>query len=153
MRKPEHIIATALDMYFEGLSVRKVDRQIARIFGVEVDHSTIWDWIQKYSSLVKAYVDSLKTDVGEEWQVDETVIDSKGSVDPWFWQVLDEKTRFMVASYLSKARTEKDAIKLFEKAKEKARDTPKKIKTDGLPAYKKVTQRPFGFDTKISVPN
>jgi len=143
MRKPERIIATVLDMYFEGLSVRKVARQIAKIFGVEVDYSTIWDWIQKYSRLVKNYVDSLKVDVGKEWQVDETVINSKGSVDPWFWEVLDKETRFMVASHLSKSRTEEDAIELFRKAKEKAKHTPKRISTDGLQAYRKGYKKNF----------
>ena len=33
MRTKDKIIVTALDLYFEGLSVRKVQRQIAKIFG------------------------------------------------------------------------------------------------------------------------
>ncbi len=32
MRTKDKVIVTALDLYFEGLSVRKVQRQIAKIF-------------------------------------------------------------------------------------------------------------------------
>lgn len=127
MRKPETIIATGLDLYFEGLSVRKVARQIAKIFGVDVDHSTIWDWIQKYSSLVKDFVDSLEIEVGGDWQVDETLIKSKGDVNPWFWEVIDKETKFMVASYLSKSRSEEDTIELLRRAKKKAKDGPNRV--------------------------
>lgn len=53
MRTKDKVIVTALDLYFEGLSVRKVQRQIAKIFGVKVSQVAIWKWITKYSKLVK----------------------------------------------------------------------------------------------------
>jgi hypothetical protein len=42
MRTKDKVIVTALDLYFEGLSVRKVQRQIAKIFGLKVSQVTIW---------------------------------------------------------------------------------------------------------------
>lgn len=138
MRKEARIIAMALDLYFEGLSVRKVSRQLRRIFGVEVDPSSIWNWIQKYSRLVKAYVDTLQAEnLGGEWHADETQIVSKGERDPWFWEVLDREIRFMVASHISTSRTDEDAVALFRQAKQRSRDKPRVIYVDGLGAYNK----------------
>ena len=138
MRNDGRIIATALDMYFEGLSVRKVSRQLQKIFREEIDPSTIWDWIQKYARFVKAYIDTLQVEnLSGEWHVDETMIKSKGLNDPWFWEVLDKETRYLVASHLSKLRTEEDAIELFRQARQRAKDKPNAINVDGLGAYRK----------------
>jgi transposase-like protein len=59
MRTKDKVIVTALDLYFEGLSVRKVQRQIAKIFGVKVSQVAIWKWIMKYSKFVKEFVDNI----------------------------------------------------------------------------------------------
>lgn len=63
MRTQKHIIAVAMDLYFEGMSVRKIQRQIAYIFKVKVSQVTIYKWIIKYSKLVKEYVETLKVDL------------------------------------------------------------------------------------------
>jgi transposase-like protein len=138
MRKDSKIIYTALDMYYEGLSVRKTCRQIHKIFGEEIDPSTIWDWIQKYAKLVKAYVDTLQAEnLSGKWHADETMILSKGEKDSWLWAVLDKDTKYLVSSHLSKLRTEKDAIALFRQAKKRSVEKPKTINVDGLYAYRK----------------
>lgn len=144
MRLENRIIVIALDLYFEGLSTRKVQRQISNIFGVDVDQKTIWLWIQKYSKLVKAYVDTLKAEnLSGEWCADETSIKSKGDKDPWYWEVLDRETRYLVASHLSKGRTEGDAIVLFKQAKKRSKDKPHNINVDGLGAYRRGYSKNF----------
>src|SRR5438552_1386538 len=57
MRSPSHIVVTALNLYYEGLSVRKVSSQLYDIFGITVSQVTIWNWIQKYSKMVSQYVE------------------------------------------------------------------------------------------------
>src|SRR5579871_2690165 len=52
MRAHSHAIVTALNLYFEGLSTRKVARQLEQIYGEQVSQSTIWYWTDKYSQLV-----------------------------------------------------------------------------------------------------
>ena len=52
MRTKGRVIATAIDLYFEGLSVRKVQTQIDKIFGVKVSQVAIWKWMKKYFKLV-----------------------------------------------------------------------------------------------------
>jgi transposase-like protein len=68
------------------------------------------------------------------YHVDETAIKCKG-VQKWFWEIIDEQTKFLVASHLSGARTTEDAIALFEKSMKVAKKKPASIYCDGLPAY------------------
>ena len=55
MRSNEHIIVTSLNLYFEGLSARKVQKQMNDIYGEELSQTTIWSWVQKYSKLAAEY--------------------------------------------------------------------------------------------------
>ena len=136
MRTKKHIISVAMDLYFEGMSVRKIQRQIAYIFKVKVSQVAIYKWIVKYSKLVKEYVDTLKADLGSIWHTDETAIKIKGE-NKWFWEVIDEDTRFMVAEHLSDTRTIKDSTKLFKDPRNRAIKKPKVLYADGCFAYKK----------------
>ncbi len=42
MRQELRIIASALDMYYEGLSVRKVQRQLIKLYGIKVSQVSIY---------------------------------------------------------------------------------------------------------------
>ena len=53
----------------------------------------------------------------------------------WNWNVMDEKTRFILASHLSKERNMKAAETVMEKAEAAAQEHPEVIKTDRLRNY------------------
>jgi len=142
MRTQKHIIAVAMDLYYDGMSVRKIQKQIEYIFKVKVSQVAIYKWIIKFSTLVKEYVDTLKADLGTEWHVDETVIKVKGQ-QKWFWEIIDKKTRFMVAEHLSNSRKTVDSIELFEQARERTIKKPKIIFSDGCFAYRKGFNKVF----------
>lgn len=124
------------------MSVRKIQKQIAYIFKVDVSQVTIHNWITKYSELVKEYIDSLTLELGDDWHVDETAIKIKGE-QKWFWEIIDEKTRFMVAGRLSDTRTIQDCTMLFEEAKNRAANKPRYIYADGCFAYLKAFNNIF----------
>jgi putative transposase len=42
------LITLSLDLYFSGLSLRKVARNVSDHFNVDLHHSTIYEWIQRY---------------------------------------------------------------------------------------------------------
>lgn len=134
MRIESHIISSSIDLYFEGLSVRKIQTQIEKLFGVHVSQVTVWKWIMKYSKLVSEYVETLTPHLFGIYHVDETAIKCKG-VQKWFWEIIDEQTKFLVASHLSGSRTSEDAIALFEKSLKIAKRKPTSLYCDGLPAY------------------
>jgi len=142
MRNKKHIIAVSMDLYYDGLSVRKIQRQIGYLFKVKVSQVTIHNWITKYSLLVKEYVDTLKADLSDVWHTDETVIKIKGQ-QKWFWEIIDSATRFMVAEHLSNTRTIKDSTKLFMDARNRAIKKPKIVYADGCFAYRKGFNKAF----------
>ena len=142
MRTKKHVIAVAIGFYFDGMSVRKIQAQIQYIFKVDVSQVTIHNWITKYSDLVYNYVSTLKCDFGDVWHVDETVIKIKGK-QQWFWEMIDEDTRFMVAGHLSKSRTNDDCTILFKSALNRANTKPQEVVSDGCFAYRKAFYRVF----------
>jgi transposase-like protein len=135
MRTESRIISTSLDLYFEGLSVRKIQTQIEKLYGVQVSQVTVWKWIMKYSALVSQYVETLRPQLLGIYHVDETAIKCRG-VQKWFWEIIDEQTKFLVAGHLSGLRTTGDAVAVFEKSIRVAKRKPISIYCDGLPAYK-----------------
>lgn len=92
MRAGSNVIVTFLDLYFEGLSVRKVQRQMAKLFEVKVSQVSIWKWVMKYSTLAKEFVDTLKPKLAGEWHIDETMIKCDGDYK-WFWEMIDNETK------------------------------------------------------------
>lgn len=142
MRVKGRVIATAIDLYFEGLSVRKVQTQIGKIFDVKVSQVAIWKWVKKYSKVVSGFVETLKPILTGIYKVDETAIKCKGS-QRWFWEIIDEETKFLVASHLSKLRTVEDVVALFEKSMRVAKKKPFMVYVDGLPAYPKGFNKVF----------
>ena len=59
-------------------------------------------------------MDTLKADLGDIWHVDETAIKIKGK-QKWFWEIIDEKTRFMVAEHLSPSRKTERQLKIIQR--------------------------------------
>lgn len=142
MRTQKRIIAVAMDLYYEGMSIRKIERQLQYLFKIKVSPVAIYKWITKYSTLVKEYVDTLKADLGDVWHTDETVIKVKGK-QKWFWEIIDARTRFMIAEHLSNTRTIKDSTILFKDARSRAIKRPKIIYADGCFAYRKGFNKAF----------
>lgn len=85
--------------------------------------------------------------MGGVWVADETVIDLDGK-NVWFWDIIDAKTRFLIASHMSLTRTSKDAQELMEAAYKRTGKVPRIIYTDKLRAYLEGIERTFGSETE-----
>jgi transposase-like protein len=72
------LITLTLDLYFSGLSLRKVATNINDHFNIDVNFSTIYTWIQRYIPVISNYVNSLKPQLGSEWHADELFVKMKG---------------------------------------------------------------------------
>jgi len=134
MRTESRIISSSVDLYFEGLSVRKIQTQIEKLYGVHVSQMTVWKWVMKYSELTSQFVETLRPCLLGVYHVDETAIKCKG-VQKWFWEIIDEQTKFLVAGHLSGVRSTEECVALFEKSIKVAKKNPISIYCDGLPAY------------------
>lgn len=146
MRVPKEAIATALELYYDGLSLRKVAKHIQKIFKVNANHMTIRNWIDKYTPLVKDFMQSLTPTTGGVWHVDETHIKVHKEAW-WYWEVIDRDTRLVLGTHLSKSRYIRDAEAVFRDAYKTTKEIPKMVICDGLPAYRGGLKKVFGGRT------
>ena len=55
MRYGDAIITGALQMYFSGMSIRKIIDHYDML-GIDVCYTTIYRWIEKYSKIISEYL-------------------------------------------------------------------------------------------------
>ena len=142
-RKGANVVALALDLYFKGLSLRKVSDHLADAYGIYVHHTTIYRWIKRFVKLVVEFVDELEPNLSDRWAADEMSI-KVGGKWRWLWNVMDTETRFLIASIITSERETEDAIKALRRAKMVAKSKPSIIITDGLHAYRDAIKKVFG---------
>jgi len=147
MQTPIEQVGAAVGMYYEGQSLNSIRRLLSQIYNSHPSDSTIYRWVTKFTKSAVNEAKQYKPNVGDTWIADETVLDIDGQ-NVWFWDIIDAKTRFLLASYISRTRTTKDAQKLMEMAAERAGKTPKVVITDRLAAYLDGIELAFGADTK-----
>ncbi len=136
------LIALCMDLYFKGLSLRKISDTIEQFYNLKIDHTTVRDWINTFMNKINAYVRKYNPDLGEVWGIDEQKVKSEGD---WVysWNILDEKTRFLIANTTTKQRSILETEKVFHKAKGNVKGKPRMIITDGMPSYKGVVRSEF----------
>lgn len=128
-------IAYALQAYYDGgSSVREIGRDIKDETGKEPSTETIYSWIQKYSQYLTDSIKDYHPRVGTHWIADETAIKIAGQ-NVWLWDIIDEDTRYLLASRLSTSRKTQDAQTLINRAIQTAGFNPKIVTTDKLSAY------------------
>lgn len=69
----------------------------------------------------------------------------------WLWNVMDEKTKFQLASVISRERKVEDARRVFQIAKKTAKRTPRYIITDGLHNYRRAIRKEFNTKIKETI--
>ena len=113
MRFKGELITVALDLYCKNVSLRRIAEHLNLVYGVKVSHVTILNWIRRYSTLFKEFAQNLLAENGDTIHVDEMMVNIKGKWY-WWWEVLDEKTRVILSTHLSKTRETSDAINLLQ---------------------------------------
>lgn len=138
------LVTLCLDLYFSGLSLRKVARNVSDHFNVDINYSTIYDWIQRYIPKISEYVNNLTPQLSNEWHVDELFVKMKGgetrkgqSGIAYLWNIMDRESRFLIASKLSEKRDINGAVQAFNEAiKNSHGNKPQIVYTDALRAYR-----------------
>jgi transposase-like protein len=140
----EELVCLTLDLYFSGLSLRKIARSVSDHFNVDINYSTIYTWIQKYIPLISDYVNALTPQLSTQWHADELFVRMKGSPHQgrykglaFLWNVMDKETRFLLASKVSENRDASGAIAALQQAIKNANgNLPDAINTDAHRSYR-----------------
>lgn len=147
MKYNPKIIALTLDLYFKGVSLRKISHHLKQFYELNITHMSVYNWIEKYVGIMNGYVNDIQPDVGSVWHSDEMMVKIDGTWE-YMWNIIDEKTRFQLASVISKEQSVRDARMVFKKAKKNSGGRkPKYLVTDGLPAYKRAVKKEFITNT------
>ena len=145
------LISLTLDLYFSGLSLRKIARNLSDHFDVEIHHSTILSWIERYIPIISEYVNTLTPQLSGQWSADELFIRMKGSQHQgrykglaFLWNVMDKETRFLLASKVSENRDANGAIAALQQAIKNANgNLPYAINTDAHKSYREGVAKTF----------
>jgi putative transposase len=128
-------ISSALAMYYTGSSITDIRNHIRQETGYYPSKSRVFYWIEKYTESAAQHFAKAKPKVGDKWIADETMIDLDKGVKVWFWDMIDAKTRFLLASRVSLTRTTEDAKQLVQDAVKRVGKPPKVIVTDKMKSY------------------
>jgi len=150
------VITLTLDLYFKGVSLRKITDHIQQFHDRKVCQTTPMRWIKKYTQLLGKYAEKYKADVGNIWHSDETTVfikkEGQKKCYEWIWNVMDSKTRYLLACQVTETRYVKDARIPLQKAKEVTTRRPDAIVTDGLQAYRQAIRTEF-YDHTAPIQN
>ncbi len=102
----QRVVATTLDLYFKGVSLRKIADHLKQFYGLDIDHSMFYRWISKYTEVISEYIAALEPDVGDIWHTDEMNVKIGGEWQ-WLWNVMDERTRFHLVSVITQEQGDK----------------------------------------------
>ena len=141
MKHNPKAITTAMQLYFSGESLRNTQKSL-KFIGTEVSHQTISNWIEKYTNLMKQYVDKLKPNVSDTWRADEVFMKFSGNIK-YLFALMDDETRYWIAQEVADTKERHDARGLFHEGKEITGKRPNVLITDGLRSYHDAFNKEF----------
>lgn len=156
MKHDPKAITLSMDLYFKGVSLRKICDHLKQFYSMKVNPTTPMRWIRKYLQILSEYSEKYKVEVGNIWHSDEMTIfikkEGQEKYYEWLWNIMDAETRFQLACRVSKNRFVSDARRAFKDAKKRTDVRPDAIVTDGLQAYKSAVLKEF-YDHTADVQN
>jgi len=130
---PPDVIVLAVRWYLRfALSYRDVEELLAER-GVEVDHVTIYRWVQRFTPLLAEAARPCRHAVGDRWQVDETYVKVAGRWR-YVYRAIDQFGQ-VVDVFVSPRRDLRAARRFFERAIGTTRIMPSEVVTDQASTY------------------
>ena len=134
MKTPINEIGSVLNMYYDGMPIDAIQAQLNLQHGKYLSEPGIYKWIARFTKQAIVKAKDFKPKVGNVWLADETGL-NVGNRNIWFWDIIDAKSRYLLASHISVTRTTEDAQILIEKAIKRAGKMPEVVITDKLSSY------------------
>ena len=134
-RFPAEVITVAVRWYLRyGLSYRDVEELLAER-GVEVDHVTVYRWVQRFTPLFADAARPLRHATGDRWFVDETYVKVAGQWR-YLYRAVDQYGQ-VIDVLLSEQRDSAAARRFFARALEQG-PAPVEVTTDQAGPYLRV---------------
>jgi transposase, IS6 family len=132
-RFPPEIMVLAVRWYLRyGLSYRDVEELLGER-GIEVDHVTIYRWVQRFIPLLADAAGPCRHAVGDRWFVDETYVKVAGK---WRYVYRAVDQHGQIIDVFVSARRDLRAARRFFSAALRAHGEPVEVVTDRAPALR-----------------
>jgi transposase-like protein len=132
-RFPPEVIVLAVRWYLRfGLSYRDVEELLAER-GVQVDHVTVYRWVQRFTRLLAEAARPCRHAVGDRWLVDETYVRVAGRWR-YVYRAIDQFGQ-VIDVFVSSHRDAKAARRFFERAIATTKVTPVEVVSDKAATY------------------
>jgi transposase-like protein len=130
---PPEVIVLAVRWYLRfAISYRDVEELLAER-GIEVDHTTIYRWVQRFTPLLAEAARPCRHAVGNRWQVDETYTKVAGQWR-YVYRAIDQFGQ-VIDVFVSSRRDATAARRFFQQAIGATKVTPLEVVTDKAAAY------------------
>src|SRR5512132_1925 len=135
---PPDVIVLAVRWYLRfALSSRDVEELLAER-GVQVDHVTVYRWVQRFTPLLAEAARPCRHTVGSRWYVDETYVKVAGCWR-YVYRVIDQAGQ-VIDVVVSPRRDGNAARRFFQRATGTTKVTPVEVVTDRAPTYPMVLE-------------
>src|SRR4029434_2050592 len=135
---PPEVIVLAVRWYLRfALSYRDVEELLAER-GMEVDHTTVYRWVQRFTPLLTEAARPCRHAVGDRWQVDETYVKVAGRWR-YVYRAIDQFGQ-VIDVFVSARRDTRAAHRFFERAIGATKTVPAEVTTDQAPVYPAVLE-------------
>jgi len=137
------VIAAALDLWYRGVSLRRVAEHLRMTFGIKRSNVAVYKWLMKYIQKIAKHLDAqVQPKLSGEFHTDEMFVKCKGKV-AYNFNTIDADTRFLLASNVYANRDIPDTRAHFQSVKAVAERSPTVIATDGMQAYAEAFRKEF----------
>ena len=132
-RFPAEVIVLAVRWYLRyGLCYRDVEELLVER-GVEVDHVTVYRWVQRFSPLLAETARFCRHSPGDRWFVDETYVKVNG-VWRYVYRAVDQYGQ-VIDVLVSMRRDAQAARRFLRRALATLKVMPSEVVTDAAPVY------------------
>lgn len=116
------------------------------LLGTQISYQTIANWIEKYTEIMKRYVDNIKPNVSQTWRADEVYVKIKGNMK-YLFALMDDETHYWIVQEVADTKYKHGARQLFKMGGEITGKRPETLITDGLPTYRDAFNKEFYTNT------
>jgi len=96
------------------MSFNNVAKGMANEYGIRKPSTkTLYNWVREYGHKAFEIANRTPVNVGDEWVADEMMVDVEGG-KAWNWNIMDAKTRYLLASHLTKGHSTADAMQAID---------------------------------------
>ncbi len=138
-RMDPDMVGSAIRDYFTGKSYKQIAEGLQEEYDLKKEPSkaTVFEWVRDYTDEALKQMEGHKAKTSGHWVADELElkVNKTGKAKAYIWNVMDSKTRYLLASYLTPRRDAAAARVVLRKAALAADKPPKTIKTDRLRSY------------------